>query len=122
MDVSEYLLTTDAFNNPTVIKNQHAIGVLLTRLLLLEPGTNPLHPDMGVGVGSKYRYILKDQIQQLNTLIQLQVETYLPIFQGANIELRLKTNGYLEIRILLDSVVYVYDTEDSDTPIQVSDI
>ena len=43
--VKEYLLTTDEFRNPKVLEGAKAIGILLVRLLLMEPGTNPLHPD-----------------------------------------------------------------------------
>ena len=52
----EYLLDMNNFDQPEILKDKAAIAALLTRLILLEPGTNPLFPTMGVGLVSKYRY------------------------------------------------------------------
>ena len=46
----EYCMSVDNFKRPLVYKNQQAIAVLLTRLILLNPGSDPLHPDMGVEI------------------------------------------------------------------------
>ena len=48
----EYLLDVDNFSKPKILTDQQAIAALLTRLILLEPGTNPLFPTMGVKVSS----------------------------------------------------------------------
>ena len=123
--MKEYLLTTNEFLEPTVVKGSDAYGILLTRLLLLQPGTNPLHPNMGVGLGPKYRFISEDDMPMLQTLIQDQVNTYLPsefsnVVQ-AYLEIKPKSK-YLQITIIADDTKYVFDTEDSDTPIELSDL
>lgn len=123
--MKEYLLTTNEFLEPTVVEGSDAYGILLTRLLLLQPGTNPLHPNMGVGLGPKYRFISEDDMPMLQTLIQDQVNTYLPseftsVVQ-AYLEIKPKSK-YLLITIIADDTKYVFDTEDSDTPIELSDL
>lgn len=123
--MKEYLLTTNEFLEPKVIEGSDAYGVLLTRLLLLQPGTNPLHPNMGVGLGPKYRFISEDDMPALQTLIQDQVNTYLPsefsTVVQAYLEIKPKSK-YLQITIIADDTKYVFDTEDSDTPIELSDL
>jgi hypothetical protein len=118
----EYLLTTDEFKNPKVLTGSIATGILITRLLLLNPGTNPLHPDMGVGIGPKYRFITESEMSNLQDRIESQMNIYLPtdLITDIKINLDIKESKYLSIRITVNEDAYIYDTEDSDTPIQVS--
>ena len=123
--MKEYLLSTNEYKEPKVAEGSEAYGILLTRLLLLEPGTNPLHPGMGVGLGPKYRFISENDMPMLQTLIQEQVNTYLPseFFSTTKAYLELKPNSkYLQITIIADDTKYVFDTEDSSTPIELSDL
>ena len=76
--MKEYLLSTNEYLEPKVLKSSDAYGTLLTRLLLLEPGTNPLYPEMGVGIGPKYRFMMEDDMPALQTRIQDQINAYLP--------------------------------------------
>lgn len=123
--MKEYLLSTNEFLEPKVVEGSDAYGILLTRLLLLQPGTNPLHPNMGVGLGPKYRFISEDDMPMLQTLIQDQVNTYLPsefsTVTQAYLEIKPRSK-YLQITIIADDTKYVFDTEDSDTPIELSDL
>lgn len=123
--MKEYLLSTNEYREPKVVDGSEAYGILLARLLLLEPGTNPLHPGMGVGLGPKYRFISENDMPMLQTLIQEQVNTYLPseFLTTTKAYLELKPNSkYLQITIIADDTKYVFDTEDSSTPIELSDL
>ena len=123
--MKEYLLSTNEYREPKVVDGSEAYGILLARLLLLEPGTNPLHPRMGVGLGPKYRFISENDMPMLQTLIQEQVNTYLPseFLTTTKAYLELKPNSkYLQITIIADDTKYVFDTEDSSTPIELSDL
>lgn len=123
--MKEYLLSTNEYMEPAVVKGSTAYAVLLTRLLLLQPGTNPLHPAMGVGLGPKYRFISEDDIPNLQTHIQEQIDTYLPteFLSSTKVLLTLKENSkYLIITIIADDTKFVYDTENSNTPIELSDL
>ena len=122
-EVKEYLLTTDEFRNPKSISGPLAMGVLITRLLLLNPGTNPRHPDMGVGLPS-YRFILESEMGTLQTRIKDQMNTYLPseYRSSTKVNLTINDNKYLVITIVVDGTSYIYDTGDTDSPIELSDL
>lgn len=123
-NIKEYLLTTDEFDNPKVVTGSYAIGLLILRLLLSEPGHNPLHPDMGVGLGPKYRYILESQMGELQDRISDQVHTYLPseFMTVSDISMTINEDKYLCIRIVVNNEAYIYDTQESNTPVQLSDL
>lgn len=123
--MNEYLLTTNEYLNPSIARGADAYGILLVRLLLLEPGTNPLHPRMGVGIGPKYRFISEADVLKLESRIQDQINTYLPSeFQNVTtVKLQLNEGTkYLSIIIIADNRKYIYNTEESDTPIELSDL
>lgn len=123
--MKEYLLSTNEFLEPKVVEGSDAYGILLTRLLLLQPGTNPIHPGMGVGLGPKYRFISEDDMATLQSIIQEQVNTYLPsnFMNVVKAYVEIKPNSkYLQITIFADDTKYVFDTEDSNTPIELSDL
>ena len=122
--MTEYLLTTDDFSQPKVLEDQNAIGTLLLRLFLLQPGTNPLHPAMGIGLVPKYRFITNADLNDLTTLIKDQIQTYLPLEYSSTAEvyLEIKPTKYLLITIIINDVKYVFDTERSKTPVQLSEI
>lgn len=123
--MKEYLLSTNVYLEPEIAKDADAYAILLVRLLLLEPGTNPLHPDMGVGIGPKYRFILDSDIPLLQSRIQSQISTYMPekFKEAAIVTITLNAESkYLSIIIEAYGVRYVYDTENSDTPIELSNL
>ena len=62
MSITEFGFSVDEFQNPKNYKNAEAIATLLSRLLLLEPGTIQSHPDMGVGLYSKYHYSVEGSV------------------------------------------------------------
>jgi len=115
----EYLLSTDAFKTPKVLKNQQAIAMLLLRLILLDPGSDPLHPDMGVGI-RQYRYAMGRE-EELKTRIRDQMNQYLPCFPAGNVELEVTSDKLINIKITIDDVVYVYDSTEAPIPITLED-
>jgi hypothetical protein len=112
----EYLLTVDEFSNPQIVEGKSAIALLLSRLIILEPGSDPLHPDMGVGI-KKYRFNSdKDVLTKIRDDISKQIDTYLPTFQGSEIEISLSDEKILNINITVGDTTYVY-TSEVETPI-----
>lgn len=110
----EYLLTVDEFSNPQVVEGKSAVALLLSRLILLEPGSDPLHPDMGVGI-RRYRFNSnKDNLQTLQTAIEKQVDTYLPSFQGSEVQLIMNDDKTMNINITVGDTTYVYSSEVED--------
>ena len=112
----EYLLTVDEFSNPQVVEGKSAIALLLSRLILLEPGSDPLHPDMGVGI-KKYRFNSdKNVLSKIRDAISKQVDTFLPTYQGSEIDITLSDDKILNINITVGDTTYVYSSE-VETPI-----
>lgn len=116
----EYLLSVNKYNEPSVVDGTNAIALLLMRLILKNPGSDPLHPDLGVGL-EHYRYGL--DLDKLVDRIQDQIETYLPNFQDADVSLvRHGDTHLLDIYITTGNVTYVYDsTQEGNIPIQSLD-
>lgn len=112
--VSEYALSVNDFGQPAVLTNSDAIAVKLIELLLLKPGTYPTRPNMGVGLVENYRYTFFDNISDLQTEIQNQINTYLPEFQTTDVTLSANENEkQLIITITVNSLTYalVLDTD-----------
>ncbi|MGN1394240.1 MAG: hypothetical protein ACI4V7_09495 [Succinivibrionaceae bacterium] len=85
-DVSEPLMSINKFNKPKVLQEPDSGVVRIVRLILLEPGTIQTHPDMGVGIVSKFRYSIDIDIDSLNNRIKNQIETYLPMYTTVNVD------------------------------------
>lgn len=79
--------------------------ILLTRLLLLEPGTIQSHPDMGVGLVSKYRYSVEGEEFYLKSAFQDQIRKYLPQLQPVDIQVKYKQYTYY-ITATIDNTIY----------------
>lgn len=74
----EYLLSINEFVQPKVLKGESAAFIDILRLFLLEPGTNQTHPDMGIGIRSRYRFSDTSEIGKLKQEVKDQIQTYIP--------------------------------------------
>lgn len=109
----EYLLDMNNFNKPRVLEDKEAIAALLTRLILLEPGTNPLFPTMGVGIVSKYRYLYSENNESmLKEDIRNQISTFLPEAQCTNVELIYNDDKTIDIEITVDDTTFLYKSSE----------
>ena len=107
----EMLLSVDSFKKPKVLEGKEAIGILLVRLIQLEPGTFSSRPKMGVGLLSNYRYCDEEKALELQEHIKSQIRTYLPEFQAVQVTTKLNPGGKLLIDIAIDEILYRYETE-----------
>ena len=80
VDNTEPLLSVDKYYKPLVAKGENYATLMLIRLILLEPGTFQTHPDMGVGLVSRFRYSTGVDMVKLAASIKEQIMTYLPQF------------------------------------------
>lgn len=120
---TEYLLTTDEFNNPKVLQGKDAISQLLIHLILLEPGTYASRPTMGVGLVSRYRYTSEENLDVLKQDIEDQISTYLPEFSGVKVTLELDAESQLIINIEINGTIYKYETsKQEDNNITLTDL
>lgn len=118
--LKEYLISTNEYNLPKEVLGKKAVGVLMVRLLLLEPGTDPMRPEMGVGIVSKYRYMFPDNLADLKKDICDQLARYLYPYQRINIVMEVK-NKELLMDIMIDDTTYKYviaEQEDNTVTLQ----
>ena len=115
----EYLCSVDNFKQPVVRTKQAAIGLLLLRLILLEPGSDPLHPDMGVGI-KRYRYTM-NTLEELKQRVKNQIDTYLPCFKSSEINIVLTQDHLCNIEISVNDTLYIYDSHEAPVPITIDD-
>lgn len=116
----EYLFSVNEFNEPAKVENKSAIALLLVRLIMMDPGSDPLHPDMGVGI-RKYRYGL-DNLDELQKRVEDQIQTYLPNFQNADVTLIRTPDKVCNIEITIDDTTYVYDSSTAPIPISLEQL
>lgn len=92
--MKEYSLTVNDFNEPAVATGGQALLLLLTRLMLLEPGLFETHPDMGVGLITYFRYRenLDGLADELQSRIARQIDTYLPFLSGVQVNVEVQDN------------------------------
>ena len=120
--MNEYLMSIDEFYSPKIVKNNDAIYVLLVRLLQLEPGSIQTHPEMGVGLISKYRFAEADTIaDKLKTNIKDQIATYLPDLTGVRVDVYVQ-NKVLFIEIEVNNTLYKFKTTKESDSVELSDI
>lgn len=111
-----HLITLNDFNMPTVLKESSAAYVHIIYLLYLEPGTFQSHPDMGVGIISRYRFNNdENMLFNLEEDIKKQISTYLPWIQYVEIKCGILNNHKLGIIINTESGAYTvaYNKEDN---------
>lgn len=116
----EYSFGVDKFNKPIVLKDTKAIGTRLMELIMMEPGDDPLHPDMGVGLRT-FRYGI-DNLEDLRTRVEKQIETYLPFYQNADVAIIRTPDKICNIEISLGNMKFVYDSKNTSKPITLDDL
>ena len=112
-DLKEYSLSINSFNNPDELKRADAACLLIMRLILLTPGTIQTHPEMGVGLITKYRFMYDTELQNLKKVITDQINLYLPELNLTSVELTLNPKDLKEliIQIKIENTLYVFQTE-----------
>lgn len=83
----EQTLWVDDFSNAKEVDELTAVAIRLNNLILMDPGTMPNDPKMGVGIRKyKFEYANTDTIYKLRNNILEQMELYLPIEKNYNID------------------------------------
>ena len=116
----EYSFSVNSFKKPATVYGQNAIGVRLMELMTMEPGDDPLHPDMGVGIKS-FRYGV-DNLDELEQRISDQIDTYLPFYQDVEVGIVVTPDKVCNIEIKIGDTVFVYDSATAVKPIKLDDI
>lgn len=113
-ELKEPLMSINQFQRPIELEGTDAQIMLITRLILLDPGTIQTHPDMGVGLVSLYRYTVDVDLDKLRNRIQSQISEYLPMFTTVQVRVDLNVNEHT-LYIYIDSdqlnALVPFDTE-----------
>lgn len=113
----EYLLTTNNFKKPTQLEGVNAVSQILCRLLLLKPGTNPLFPEMGVGLSNTQRYTTDLDLEDLRLRIQKQIATYLPMeYETCKVTIATEVGAFLIVDINIDGTLFRFDPSGNNDP------
>ena len=97
---TEPLLSVNRFSKPIVLSGTDAMIVRIIRLILMEPGTIQTHPDMGVGIVSRFRYSTALDQSELENAIMSQVTKYLPMYSFTKVAIEID-NKSKSIRVYL---------------------
>ena len=116
----EYSFSVNNFKKPATVSGQNAVGVRLMELMTMEPGDDPLHPDMGVGIRT-FRYGLNN-LDELEQRISDQIDTYLPFYQNVEVGIIITPDKVCNIEIKIGDTVFVYDSATAVKPIKLDDI
>ncbi|MCK9198662.1 MAG: hypothetical protein M0P49_03575 [Bacilli bacterium] len=93
----------------------------MLRLLLLEPGSIPEQPDMGIGIISRYLFADSSRIDQLRLDIQKQVATFLPELIAVTVQVYM-IKKELRVQITVDGVLYSFDTDTPNKSMSISNL
>lgn len=120
--MNEYTLSVDKFERPVKKSNEDAIYLLLVRLLLLTPGTIQTHPEMGVGLVTRFRYMSMERLSELQAEISKQIATYLPNLMGVNVEVEQLSAVDIRIKIKVATTLYIFNTDFANQTIKLSEL
>ena len=77
--MNEYLLDVDKRQQPKVFTKYEGDRINVFRFIMLEPGTFPTHPTLGVGLVSRWRFRDVDTIKSsLASTIEAQLKDFMP--------------------------------------------
>lgn len=101
-----HVLSLNDFNMPKVFSEADSVYVHIIQLILLEPGKYQSHPNMGVGIRSRYRHNNEDNfLLNLKTDITNQISTYLPELSNVAVTL---THKNQILGIIIDTTTGTY--------------
>lgn len=119
----EYTLSTNQYNKPHVYSGKDAIMVKVQQLLNMIPGTNPLHPEMGVDLAHRYVYGEEDDLDDLQTEIEKQIQVYLPdLATTIHVTCNINNENIIETNINIDDTLFSFTTNEKETTIKLEDM
>ena len=116
----ESLLSVNKLEEPTTISDHSAMSLLIMRLLIMDRGSMELHPEMGVGLTSTYRYSFVDDLDDLKLDIENQISTYIVKSNDIDVDLQIDSNN-LYISIKIKDNIYTFKFDSQNNSIKLSD-
>lgn len=92
--MNEYLLDVDKRQQPKVFTKYEGDRINVFRLIMLEPGTFPTHPTLGVGLVSRWRFRDVDTIKSsLASTIEAQLKDFMPQLIDPQVTVKIVNNN-----------------------------
>lgn len=115
-NVTDYLLGLDDLQQPRVIdmsiiqpNEWNSAILMIARLILMVPGVQENHPEMGVDIRGRYRFSFEEELTAFANDTQTQIMLYLPEFTPVSVSTYYGVKdleGYILIDIEIDQVTY----------------
>lgn len=109
----DHLLTLNNMNRPVVLEDKDATYYKLIRLIWMEKGTYPDHPDMGVGIVSNFRFTTDTELENLKSSVEEQIRTYIPEALDSQVDVSYTDDGNIQIDITIEDLMYVFEVDES---------
>ena len=119
--MKEQLLSINDFNIPKSLEGIEADIIMIIRLVMLDPGTFQSHPNMGVGLVSKWRYSSAEDLSNLEDEIQKQISVYLPHLVTTSVAVRYQ-GRCIVMDIATSSYTMQFKTDEEITILYLKDI
>lgn len=111
-ELKEYIFKTNTINKTDYFNKNKAVGLLILRLLILEPGKNKLFPNMGLGLCTRKRFILESNLNALELETEEQINTYLPKYRSTSVKYSITNDKRLIVTININNESYEYEIGD----------
>lgn len=115
----EGVFATNKYNGPKILQGKEEVVILLIRLIILDPGNDPLHPEMGVGLFTRWKNCAVEDLPDLQLEIQKQIKVYMPLYQQAGVTVK-SENSIMKISIKIDDTLYQFTTSDQPAANEIS--
>lgn len=108
-NITDHALAIDSFKNTVTYKGFSAIEMQICRLIMIEPGTYETHPELGVGLVSRFRDAPSSELETLDRRIKEQMTTYMPDVYGVEVKTSLvPKTGELRIAVKANGQVFAF--------------
>lgn len=108
VSLKEYTLDVNTYGTPLDYKNFNALGTLIMRLILLEPGTITHSPKMGVGLISKYRYMQSDKLDAFVNEVKNQIKDYIDPTAVVDMDVNITDQNVMVMDLKINSAQFRY--------------
>lgn len=120
--MEERLMAKNEFEQPKVLKDNHAVITNIIRLIIADPGTYPLHPEMGVGLFTKFKFGWSDEVViTLRSEILKQMNMYMPDLTSTSVSIK-SVDHELHIIIQFNSTLVTLVTDTANKILTINEL
>jgi hypothetical protein len=112
----ECFLGVDDFGRNKIIKGADANAYRIQNLIMMEPGTDPALPEMGIGIKNfQFNLATPEEISTVSALIEQQIAKWLPDIIVDDLVVELLNNETLGIKNTLGIMFKIFSIQDNQS-------